>query len=238
MAARKSKPTGKWQEGSSATPVTTSLGLPNRYSRPQPPPLDTIAFGTDAISTSPTTPTLSAVSTLSDFTITDPSDDESPADLKTVTRHGTLYLEDGNVEVLCGGILFRVHTSVMSLHSTALRQVFTQTTPASAESPNGCPRIRSSDTATDFAVLLNMIYRPGCVAQIPRRRTVLLKSFGPQISRTKQGTQFYYVLVPPPNRSQVRVTYRTISTARGCSRRVPGSFRGARFCQAAWGECL
>ena len=177
LTARKPKQTGKWQKDSSATPVATSLGLPNQYSRPQPPPLDTVAFETDAIPAYPTTPTLSAVSTLSDFTITDPSDDESPTDLKTLTRHGTLYLEDGNVEVLCGGTLFRVHTSVLSLYSPALRQVFTQTASASAESPNGCPRIRSSDTATDFAVLLNTIYRPGYVALIPRRRTVLLTGF-------------------------------------------------------------
>ena len=123
------------------------------------------------------TPTSSTISTLSDFTITDPSDDESPMDPKTVVRHGTLYLEDGNVEVLCGSTLFRVHTSVLSLHSPALRRVFTQPSLASAEPPNNCPRIRSSDTAMDFAALLNTVYLPEYVVLIPPQRTILLIGF-------------------------------------------------------------
>ena len=67
------------------------------------------------------------------------------------------------MEVLCGNSLFRVHVSTLSFHSPALRQMFAQASLATAESPNGCPRILSSDTATDFATLLKMIYLPGFV---------------------------------------------------------------------------
>ena len=75
------------------------------------------------------------------------------------------------VEVLCGNTLFRAHTSTLSFHSPAFRRMFAQTGLATAESPNGCPRILSSDTSEDFATLLKMIYLPGFVV-IPARRWI------------------------------------------------------------------
>jgi hypothetical protein len=103
-----------------------------------------------------------SIATLSDFTIADTFDDEPPIDDHTATaQHETFYLQDGNVEVLCGNTLFRVHTSILSFHSPVLRQIFAQTSLDTAESPNSCPRIVSSDTAADFATLLKMIYLPG-----------------------------------------------------------------------------
>ena len=152
---------------SAATPVVTSLGLPNNDPEPQipqPPQLESITISEqDNVPESPVThsPSISIVS-LSDFTIADTSDDESPFDPTTITPHGTFYFEDGNVEVLCGKALFRVHTSVLSLHSPVLSQMFAKSNLATAESPNGCPRIPSSDAATDFATLLKIIYLPGC----------------------------------------------------------------------------
>jgi hypothetical protein len=97
------------------------------------------------------------------------SDDESPIDPTAITPHGTFHLQDGNVEVLCGNTLFRVHTSILSFHSPALRRMFDQTSLSSAESTGGCPRISSSDTATDFATLLKIIYLPGYVTPPPCR---------------------------------------------------------------------
>ena len=175
-----------------ATPIVTSIGLPSRDSEPQipqppqlepqiaqPPPLESVAIPeTDVIPASPTTHSPStSIATLSDFTIanvsdeesqidptiSDASEDEPPTDPMTVAPHQTFYLEDGNVEVLCGNVLFRVHTSVLSFHSPALRRMFARANLATAESPNGCPRIASSDTLTDFTTLLKMIYLPGFV---------------------------------------------------------------------------
>ncbi|KAF9646045.1 hypothetical protein BDM02DRAFT_3189169 [Thelephora ganbajun] len=159
------KPTGANQNDPVATPIVTSLGLPNRDLEPQipqPSPFEPVTVPeTDTIPASPViqSPSIS-IATLSDFTIADASDDESPTDPTVITPHGTFYLEDGNVEVLCGNTLFRVHTSILSFHSPALRHMFAQTTLATPDSPNGCPRILSSDTAVDFATLLNMIYLP------------------------------------------------------------------------------
>ncbi|KAF9646043.1 hypothetical protein BDM02DRAFT_3189167 [Thelephora ganbajun] len=171
------KPTDTNQNDPAATPVPTSLGLPNgdlEPQIPQPPPLEPVTIpATDMIPGSPVThsPSIS-IASLSDFTVADNSDDESPVgtpiDSNAQVQHETFYLEDGNVEVLCGNTLFRVHTSILSFHSPALRRMFAQTSLATADSPNGCPRILSSDTSTDFATLLKIIYLPG----FPERGTV------------------------------------------------------------------
>ena len=177
--------TGANQKDPAATPVATSLGLPNRDLEPQvlqPPPLEPVTVPEpDPIPTSPATPVIQSpsisIATLSDFTIADTSDDEShidptiadtsdaepSIDPTAITPHETFYFEDRNVEVLCGNTLFRVHPSILSFHSPALRRMFARTNLIAAESPNGCPRIQSSDTPKDFATLLKMIYLPGYV---------------------------------------------------------------------------
>ena len=180
FTASKSKPPRTNWKDPAATPVATSLGLPNQGLEPQiPQPLlgPVVILETDTIPASPAvqSPSIS-ITTLSDFTIADNSDDEPPIDTTiadvsdnehpidnpTATAlHETFYFEDGNVEVLCGNTLFRVHPTIMSLHSPALRQMFARTSLDVAESPNGCPRILSSDTAMDFATLLKTVYLPG-----------------------------------------------------------------------------
>jgi len=116
-----------------------------------------------------------------DSSIADTSDDGLPFDATTVVPHNTFYLEDGNVEVLCGNTLFRVHTTVLSFHSPALSRMFAQASLATVESPNGCPRITSSDTAADFATLLKMIYFPGFVGPPACNQILPLTTVYPQI---------------------------------------------------------
>ena len=196
FTSEKPKPTGEKQEDPAATPLVTSLGLPNRHPEPQipqsPPPEPVTIEETGTIPESPVTsavqsPSIS-IATLSDFTIADASDDESPTgptfvetsddeplvDTAAVVPHETFYLEDGNVEVLCWNTLFRVHVSTLSFHSPTLRRMLAQSNLVTAESPNGCPRLPSSDTAKDFATLLKTIYLPGFVALPARCRIVPL----------------------------------------------------------------
>ena len=158
-------PTRTNGEDPSTTPVATSLGLPNRDLQPhipQSPPLESAATpDTDAVSGSPIQSPSISISTISDFTISDTSDDETPIDPTALVLDETFYLHDGNVEVLCGNTLFRVHTSILSFQSPALLQMFAQTNLASADSPHGCPRVLSTDMATDFAILLKTVYLPG-----------------------------------------------------------------------------
>jgi len=169
----KPKPASANQKDPCATPVVTSLGFPAsdvvEPKIPQPLPLEPVATPeTDTIPGSPVlhSPSIS-ITSLSDFTVADISDDESPLDPTAITPHDTFYLEDGNVEVLCGNTLFRVHPGTLSFHSPVISQMFAKSNLATAESPNGCPRILSSDTATDFATLLKVIYLPA-YATLPR----------------------------------------------------------------------
>ena len=168
FAAREPEPTEVNQGDPDSTPVITSLGLPNRDLEPQiPRPLPLESGTVPGAGTAPGSPvSLSpsiSIATLSDFSILDASDDDIPTGPEEA-RDEMFYLEDGNVEVLCGSALFRVHTTILSFHSPVLRRMFAQTNLAAAESPNGCPRIRSSDAAKDFAVLLKAIYLPVFVA--------------------------------------------------------------------------
>ena len=159
------KSAGAGEKDPAATPVITSLGLPSRdleHRIPQPPSLEPVVTPDTHPSPGspvPQSPSIS-ITTVSDFTIADTSDDEPPLDSTVITYHSTFYLEDGNVEVLCGNTLFRVHTSVLSFHSPVLSQLLTKANLATTRSPNGCPRIPFSDTATDFTTLLNVAYLP------------------------------------------------------------------------------
>jgi len=164
---------------------------------PQTPPLEQVAAPEiDTVPASPATaatrsPSIS-IASLSDFTIADVSDDEPPVDSTTtdasdddnptaVLPHKTFYLEDGNVEVLCGNTLFRVTASTLSFHSPALRQMLAPTNLVTAESPNGCPRILSSDTAKDFTTLLKVVYLPEFVVLRAGCQVILLTVDLPQI---------------------------------------------------------
>ena len=188
FATRRLNPVSASQRDPAATPVVTSLGLPNRDLEPQilpsqpPPPQLVSTPESDPIPASSVTPVTHSpsisIATLSDFAITDTSDeeppidstiadtsdDELPADPTITAPHETFYFDDGNAEVLCGNTLFRVHTIILSFHSPVLRRIFAQTNLVAAESPNGCPRILTSDTSEDFSTLLKTIYFPGFVA--------------------------------------------------------------------------
>ena len=159
-----------------ATPVATSLGLPGSVEQPRTPtpPSPTpyhppCESPRSSIPSSPST----GITALSDFTIADGLDDEPilepettifhepTLEPETILPHDAFYLDDGSVEVVCGKTLFRVHTSTLSFHSPVLRQMFSPENLTAAESPNGCPRVVSSDTPTDFATLLKAVYLPG-----------------------------------------------------------------------------
>ena len=100
---------------------------------------------------------------MSDLTTTELDDDIGEDDEKWIpTRHETFYLEDGNVEVVCGHTIFRIHSTVVSFSSSKLRDMLSPYT-LNAPMLGGCPRVIFKDSADDFAVLLKMVYTPGCV---------------------------------------------------------------------------
>ena len=119
------------------------------------------AFANDRITTV-SSPTLS-ISTISDLT---PTEFDEGIGEGIPTRHETFYLEDGNVEIVCGQTIFRVHSTVVSFSSPNLRDMLSSPTLLNTPTPGGCPRIVFNDSAEDFAVLLKMIYTPGWVVSL------------------------------------------------------------------------
>ena len=109
-------------------------------------------------------PTMS-VSTVSDLTPTELGEDIEESNGEwTPTRHEDFYFEDGNVEIMCGYTIFRIHSSIVSFSSPKLRGLLSKPILLYAPKSEGCPRIVFQDSAEDFAVLLKMIYTPGQVS--------------------------------------------------------------------------
>jgi len=108
-------------------------------------------------------PTLS-ISTVSDLTPTELGEDigEGSGE-KALARHETFYFEDGNVEIVCEGTVFRVHSTIISFSCPKLGEILSI---PYVRTPAGPPRISVADSAVDFAVLLKMIHTPGSVSPI------------------------------------------------------------------------
>ena len=113
-------------------------------------------------STTVSSPTLS-ISTVSDLTPTELGEGVERDEEQATVRHDTFYFEDGNVEIVCGGTAFRVHSTIVSFSSPKLRDMLSPTTLLNAPMPEGCPQIVFVDNADDFGVLLKVIYTPGYV---------------------------------------------------------------------------
>ena len=103
-------------------------------------------------------PTMS-IATVSDLTPTELGEIEQGQEQEA--SHDTFYFEDGNVEIVGGDSIFRVHSTVVSFSSSKLREILSQSVLLSSPTPEGRPRINVSDNAEDFAMLLKMIYTPG-----------------------------------------------------------------------------
>ena len=113
------------------------------------------------LATAVSSPTLS-ISTVSDLTPTELGEDiEDSTGDQALTSHDTFHFEDGNVEVVCGHTIFRVHSTTISFSSPKLRDILSPSALLHAPTPDGCPQITVEDAAQDFAVLLKMIYTPG-----------------------------------------------------------------------------
>jgi hypothetical protein len=77
------------------------------------------------------------------------------------TRHGRYYFEDGNVVLLAESTLFRVHRSVMALHSEIFEDMFSMPQPATVSTVDGVPLLRLSDTEKQVSWMLETFYEGG-----------------------------------------------------------------------------
>ena len=112
----------------------------------------------DIPASSASSPALS-ISTMSDLTPTELGEIENGQG--QAADHDTFCFEDGNVEIVCEDTTFRVHSTIVSFSSPKLREILSRRALPNAPTPEGRPRITTSDSADDFAMLLKMIYTPG-----------------------------------------------------------------------------
>ncbi|KAF9554984.1 hypothetical protein CPC08DRAFT_696043 [Agrocybe pediades] len=84
-----------------------------------------------------------------------PNEDNSP-------QKSYLWFDDGNVVLQAEKTLFRVHKTVLALHSDVFSDMFNICqSPADGSQPmfeDGCPLISTSDSAADLTYLLSNIY--------------------------------------------------------------------------------
>ena len=155
-------------------PATANFGIPTPILQAFEPltALHNVETSSDTLTedrVATASPTLS-VSTISDLTPTEFGEDiEESSGKRDPIRHETFYLEDGNVEIVCGQTIFRVHSTVISFSSPGLRNILSSSALLGALMPEGCPRVVFKDNPEDFSVLLKMIYTPGYVPLPPAK---------------------------------------------------------------------
>lgn len=122
------------------------------------------------------TPTLSAMSTMTRSarkrqhvettdTVTDSEDPGIQIASSTPSPSSEFWLSDGNVILQAESTQFRVHKSVLSMHSTVFRDMFTVPQPDEQPKVEGCPIVHLSDAARDVDCLLGAFYaRPVSVS--------------------------------------------------------------------------
>ncbi|TFY66296.1 hypothetical protein EVG20_g4801 [Dentipellis fragilis] len=69
-----------------------------------------------------------------------------------------LWLQDGNVILVCDSIAYRVHQSVLSRHSKVFKDMFAVGTPQGEETFQDCVVIRLQDSPVYFRALLKSLY--------------------------------------------------------------------------------
>ncbi|PIL28389.1 hypothetical protein GSI_09540 [Ganoderma sinense ZZ0214-1] len=84
----------------------------------------------------------------------------------SIRRDSEVWFEDGNIVVIAQNTAFRIHKSVVSVHSSVFRDLFSIPQPSLTVdgvnvSFDGCRVVRVSDTSYDFRELLRAIYYGG-----------------------------------------------------------------------------
>ncbi|KAI0046528.1 hypothetical protein FA95DRAFT_1559987 [Auriscalpium vulgare] len=74
------------------------------------------------------------------------------------TRNDEFWLKDGTIVLVCAAVGFRVHQSVLSMHSTVFRDMFEHSSPGRDEHFEECAVVRLHDSADDMHHLLKTLY--------------------------------------------------------------------------------
>lgn len=72
---------------------------------------------------------------------------------------GAIWLDDGNIVLVAGGVAFRVHQSILSQNSEVFRDIFTLPQPIDAEKYEGRPVVHLTDSASDLVHILTITFQ-------------------------------------------------------------------------------
>ncbi|GJE89722.1 hypothetical protein PsYK624_058280 [Phanerochaete sordida] len=73
-------------------------------------------------------------------------------------QHDILWFDDGNVVVAARGMSFKLHKSVLALHSTVFLELFDSLDTSESHLHGGCPVLCVNDYGPDLARLLLVVY--------------------------------------------------------------------------------
>ncbi|KAL4244066.1 hypothetical protein ABKN59_010958 [Abortiporus biennis] len=92
----------------------------------------------------------------------------------SITRSERIWMDDGNIVIIAEKTAFRVHKSILSLHSEVFKDIFELEHPSDSleETFEGCPTLHISDAASDFTLILEILYIGG-KSVAPNKRFVL-----------------------------------------------------------------
>ncbi|KAM5544055.1 hypothetical protein V8D89_002241 [Ganoderma adspersum] len=81
----------------------------------------------------------------------------------SIKRDSEVWFEDGNIVIIAQTTAFRFHKTVVAIHSSVFRDLFSIPRPSPTgeevdETFDGCPVVRVSDTSYDFRELIRAIY--------------------------------------------------------------------------------
>jgi hypothetical protein len=74
-----------------------------------------------------------------------------------ITR-SKIWFADGNLVIQAESTQFRVHGSVLSMHSSVLKDCFAIPQPTEQESVEGCPLVHMPDYAADLECVFPILY--------------------------------------------------------------------------------
>ncbi|KAH7910070.1 hypothetical protein BJ138DRAFT_1153834 [Hygrophoropsis aurantiaca] len=82
-------------------------------------------------------------------------------------KHESLYLSDGNIAISAprasgGEMVFRVHQSMLAMHSKIFADMFSLPQSDEAEKYDGVPLVRLSDDSEGFEGVLKAMYHHQC----------------------------------------------------------------------------
>ncbi|KAH9835447.1 uncharacterized protein C8Q71DRAFT_120368 [Rhodofomes roseus] len=86
-------------------------------------------------------------------------DSDPQEDTKTgLVKDKEAWFHDGNIDIVAGGIAFRVHRSVLSIHSELFRDMLSIPQPTDKGSSCDIPSVEVTDSADDMRHLLLALY--------------------------------------------------------------------------------